>query len=177
MADPITLGIGALAGGAILGGIGSIMGGSANAANLQAQQNAANYNAQLYNQQASQAMTTVQAQSNQQARQSREVLGQQRAAIAESGIGFSGTGGDLIEDSTANAEFDRQNILYNGLLQSQGYASQAQQSSYEADIAGSQIGAARTAGYIGAASHLLSGFGGFALSGYRRGQTKYNSAG
>ena len=177
MADPITLGIGAIAGGAVLGGIGSIMGGNTAAANLEAQKNAANYNAQLYNQQATQAMSTAQAQSNQQADQARQVLGKQRAAIAESGIGFSGTGGDLINQSAANAEFDRQNILYNGLLQSQGYSAQADQAKYAGEVAGSQINSARNAGYIGAASNLLGGFGTAALTGYRRNMPKYRSGG
>ncbi len=169
MADPVTLGIGALVGGTVLSGIGSIMGGQANAANLQSQQNAANYNAQLYNQQAEQASATAVAQANQQQERAKQALGRQRAAIAESGIGFGGTGGDLIEDSAYNAEEDRQNILYQGLLQNQAYTAQSAQSTYAGQVAGSQVDSALTSGYIGAGASLLSGFGSAGLTGYKKG--------
>lgn len=168
MADPITLGVGALVGGTVLQGVGSIMGGEANAANLQTQQNAANYNAALYNQQAQQASATAVANANQQQVQARAAQGNQRAAIAESGGGFSGSNALLINQSANNAEFDRENILYQGILQNQSDKAQAVQSTYAGQVAGSQINSALDAGYMGAGTSLLSGLGTAMLTGYKR---------
>lgn len=155
MADPVSM----LAGGTALQVISSIQQGKAQAASLQSQQNAANYNAQLYQQQAEQTMAQAAINSNLQAKNMREALGQQRAGIAESGIGFNGTGGDLIDQSSINAELDRQNTLYGGILNAQSLNSQAQQSYYQAEVAGNQISSANNSGYIGATANILSGYG------------------
>lgn len=158
MADPVSL---TLAGGAVFGVLSSISQANAQAASLQAQTNAANYNEALYKQQAEQSMAQANNQSNLQAKQAAQVLGKQRAGIAESGIGFAGTGSDLIDQSAVNAEMDRQNILYSGLINAQSLNAQGEQASYQADVAQSQIGNTIMSGYIGAGSSILSGAGNY----------------
>lgn len=172
MADPITLGVGALAMGSVVSAVGSIAGGSAQAAQLQAQSQAANYNAMLNERQAAQASAAAVAQSNLQKRQIDQALGTQRAATAQSGIGFEGTGGDLLAQSQKNAELDRENTLYNGIIQNSNYQSQAEMNRYQGKVAESQIGSAITSGYIGAGASLLTGFGRYAFAktpGFARG--------
>lgn len=155
MADPVTLGL--LAVGTAMSAMSAIGGANAQAAQYQAQANAQNYNAQLQQQQGEQAGAMAAAQANQAGNRAEAALARQRAATAQSRIGFQGTGGDLIDQSAANAELDRQNILYEGYLNQQGLFAQAEQSTYAANAAQSQIGPATTAGYMGAGASVLSG--------------------
>lgn len=74
---------------------------------------AAEQNASLTAQQTSQ-------REDQQRRESRMLLGTQRAAIAQSGVGFGGSSADIIRRSTANAELDALNIRYAGDLERMG---------------------------------------------------------
>lgn len=157
MADPVTLMAVAAAGGAILGGIGSIQQGEAQAQSLQSQANAARYNADVQRKQGEQEMAVANANANDQHRKAAQIQGKQAAAIAESGIGFSSTTNMLIDQSAAQAELDRQNILYAGNSKQQSLNQAANLSDYQANFAESQVGGARMAGYIGAASSLLNG--------------------
>ncbi len=150
-----------MAAGAGLGALSGIMGGNAQAANYQAQANAQNYNAAIQRQQAQQVMAQATEQANVQHRKAIQAMGQQRAATAQSGIGFDGTGGDLIDQSATNAELDRQNILYNGLLSSQGLNAQAEQSTYAAQVAQSQEQPSQIGGYLNAGGSILSGVSGY----------------
>lgn len=50
-------------------------------------------------------------------RSARQALGAQRAAIAQSGTGFSGSNLDIMKQSTANAELDALNLRYAGQLE------------------------------------------------------------
>lgn len=158
MADPISITlIAATALSTAMGAASAIGSGNAQAANYQAEQNAQNYNAQLYQQQSEQAMAQASERANVQSRQATQVMGQQRAATAQSGLGFIGTGAELIDQSASMAELDRQNILYEGLLTGQGLQSQSVQSTYAAQVAGSQIQPSITGGYMSAAGSILGG--------------------
>lgn len=171
--DPISIGV--LAAGTLLGAMSSISSAQTQAANYQAQANAQNYNAQLYQQQAQNTIAQANADANLQYNRSEQALGMQRAATAESGIGFDGTGGDLINQSAANAALDRENILYSGLINANSLNAQAAQSSYVADVAQSQIAPATAAGYMGAAGNLLSGTGSYMS--YNRNMNRVTNAG
>lgn len=157
MSDPLSL----LAGGTALGVIGGIAGGYSQAANYQAQANAQNYNAAVQRQQAQQAMAQATEQANVQHRKASAALGEQRVATAQAGIGFEGTGGDLLEQSANYAELDRQNILYQGLLNAQGLNAQAEQSTYAAQVATSQKQPSIIGGFLGGSGTLLSGVGSY----------------
>lgn len=76
-------------------------------------------------------------------------LGEQRGAIAQSGLGSGGTNAALMAQSAAGIESDVGNTRMDAALKAAGYQRQAAQSRKAS-------GQARTAGYIGAATSLLS---------------------
>ena len=67
-------------------------------------------NAMLVGQQAS-------AREEQQRRESRQLLGTQRAAIGQSNVGFEGSSADIIRQSASSAELDALNVRYAGVLE------------------------------------------------------------
>jgi len=104
---------------------------------------AAERNAQIARQQAA-------ADAEAQQRDARKRIGAQRAAIGASGVGIEGSPLDALEESAANAELDRQNILYRGRLREIGYQDESSQALYNA-------GQAKSSGYMRAGSALLGG--------------------
>lgn len=144
-------------GSAVVSAFGAIASGDQASQNADAQAAAANYNATVQRQQADQALAVANADEERQRRAGRAVLGQQRAAIAESGGGFGGSAFDIMSDSATAAELDALNIRYQGQLQSRGFRAQAGLSDYEAAMARSNARQARIGGYIGAGAALLSG--------------------
>ena len=85
-----------------------------------------------------------------QQRDARKRIGAARAAYGISGVDLEGSPLDVLEESAANAELDKQNILYRGRLREIGYEDSAAQSTF----AGGQ---AQSAGYMRAGSALLAG--------------------
>lgn len=142
IADPFTIILGAV--GAAVSAFGSISAGQASA-------NAANYNAQVAEQNAQRARAEGSAAAEQKVRENRRALGLQRAAIGESGFGYSGSLFDISQQSAANAELDVLTLAYEGEAAARGQQNRAALYRTEAD-------AERTQGYIGGASKLLSPF-------------------
>lgn len=85
-----------------------------------------------------------------QRRQSRQVLGEQRASIAQAGIGFSGSSADIMEKSSAAAELDALTALYEGRTKATSLENSAQITQWQGNRA-------RTGGYLAGAGSLLSG--------------------
>lgn len=83
----------------------------------------AEQNARLTGQQTS-------AREEQQRRESRQLLGTQRAAIAQSNVGFDGSSADIIRQSSANAELDALNIRYAGELERMGFLNEIEMRKY-----------------------------------------------
>lgn len=78
-------------------------------------------------------------------------LGGMRAAYSASGVDINqGSVLDVLADSSANIERDAQNILLRGEISANAYKDQAA-------LDRRRAGAATTAGYMGAASSILSG--------------------
>jgi hypothetical protein len=140
--------------GAAMSAFGSIYAG-------QAQANAANYNAQVQAQLAQQRREEGAAHAEQATREMRRNLGLQRAAIGESGFGYSGSLFDVSQQSAANQDLDVLTLAHEGNVAAIGHLNNAQRLRAEAE-------AARTGGYIGGATRLLSGLGSF---GYGRSGT------
>ncbi len=103
----------------------------------------ANANAETAAQQANAAEET-------QRRRNRSILARQRAAIAESGIGFGGSAERLQQDSAVQAELDALSVRYEGRLRGLGFQN-------EARFARSRGRAAVTSGWLSAAGSLLGG--------------------
>jgi len=136
-----------MVGGAVIAGVGALS--SANA-----KKNAAKYSQGMEQQQAK--IATQQASANESASRRRTAmfLGRQVSATAEN-AGLSGTGLDLIEQSTTEAEMDALNIRYGGQLGQMSATAQGQ-------LYGMQADDAETAGYLNAGSAALSGYGSYA---------------
>lgn len=111
---------------------------------------AARYDAQVAERNAVIARQQAAADAQAQQRDARRRIGAARAAYGSAGVDLEGSPLDALEESAANAELDRQNILYRGRLREIGYTDQAASSR----VAGSQ---AESAGYMRAGSALLSG--------------------
>jgi hypothetical protein len=107
----------------------------------------------------------VLSQANQREEQTRRetglALGEQAAAVAQSGTGFGGSNALLMRQSGANAELDALNARYEGALQSTSYRNKALGERYAAKNAriGGWIGAG-TAAMDTVAKAYSMGFGG-----------------
>jgi len=86
---------------------------------------AANANAAALGQQAHVVQSQAYADEQTQRRQSRQVLGEQAAAIAQAGGGAGGTSAKVVEQSGINAELDALNIRYGGTMKASGLMAQA----------------------------------------------------
>lgn len=156
MADPLTIGL--LVASTAMTAVGTIQQGAAAAAQGRAQQQAQQYNATIKEQNARLARQQAGAREEQQRRGARQVLGQQRAALAQAGIGVGfGSGLDIEEQSAIRAELDSLTIAYEGELQAQGLLAGAQQDIYFGEVAAARGANEQSASYISAGASILSG--------------------
>jgi hypothetical protein len=112
---------------------------------------AANFNAQVAENDALAAAQQAQYEADQVSRRNRIIMGKQRAAYAKSGVS-GGSMYDVMYESYMQGELDRMATLYTGAVASNRNRSQAQLSRLEGRNA-------KTTGYLRAGSALLSGAG------------------
>ena len=155
MSDPVTMGMGAA--GTMFGGISSIVEGNTQSSNYLAQAQAADYNAAMQRQQAQQVAAQGTNKQNLQQQQATKMLGEQKAAIGQSNLGFSGTMADIMDESEAKARLDQLNIAYDTNMQSNNLIDQANMSEYQANIARNNASRANSGGWLGAAGKLFGG--------------------
>lgn len=146
-------------GGGLLSAFGQYQQGREQESNLKTQARIAQRNAVLLRGQAATARQQAGRDEEAQRREARRFLGTQRAAIGQSGIGFGGTAGQLLEDSAVQAELDALNIRYGGELQATDILNQAAMSDTESQILRANAKSAKRAGITGAATSLLSAGG------------------
>lgn len=113
---------------------------------------ASEYNAAVANNNAIAARQQAEANAAAQQRKARLQIGSMRAGYGASGVGLEGSPMDVLEQSAAMAELDRQNILYGGQLKSQGYQATAGLELMRGENA-------VTGSYLNAGSSLLTGLG------------------
>jgi 1-aminocyclopropane-1-carboxylate deaminase/D-cysteine desulfhydrase-like pyridoxal-dependent ACC family enzyme len=154
MADPITI---LVAASTAMQAVGAIQQG--NAANAQAKANAqaAQYNANLKVMQAGVERQQAGAKEEAQRRRSRQMLGAQRAAIAQAGIGLGGSALDIAEQSELMAELDSLTIRYEGELRAKGLLAQADMDRYSADVYKFSGKQAKKDSFMRAGTAVLSG--------------------
>lgn len=111
---------------------------------------AGRYNQAIEMRNATIARQQAKSAADQQQADARKRIGAMRAGYAASGVTMDGSPLDALSSSAAEAELDRQNILYRGELAAIGAEDSAA-------LYGMQARNARTQGYVGAASALLSG--------------------
>lgn len=138
--------------------VGSLAGGFGQASQLDQQARATDYNAGIADMQADQAYAAGVARENQQRRQAAQVLGESRAALGESGFdSSSGSALDIQLQNVRNAELDALQIRYEGVLQGQGYESQAAMDRYTAQTLRASAKNTRRAAFVSAAAGALMG--------------------
>lgn len=147
MADPVTWAIiaaGTAAAGTALAAVGSIRQGQAAAG-------AANYNAQLAEQNAQVAAAQGEAAAEAQRRDSQRNIGKALALYGASGVQTdTGSPSDVLADSARNASLDNLTIKYNAKLRAMGLEAQA-------GLDRANASNSESAGYLNATSTLLSG--------------------
>ncbi len=116
-------------------------------------------NAAMMRQEAGMAREQGGARQETQLRRARELLGKQRAAIGQAGIGWGGSADDILDQSETNAMLDTMNIGYEAELQARGLMNRASLTERE----GKQ---ARQAAYLKAGTSLLTGAANYAGTGF-----------
>lgn len=155
MADPITI---ALVATAATQAVGAIAEGQAQKEAYKAQANVNEYNAKVSEMNAQIARNNASVREEALRRKSRQVLGQQRGAIAQAGIAFSGSALDIIEQSSVMAELDALNTRYEGDLQSRGLLATAAGERYQAEANRINAKNAEKASYIKAGASVASAY-------------------
>ena len=117
------------------------------------------YNATIDRQNADTALQQSASEQARQNRRARQVMGEQRAATAQSGTGFGGSNADLLDQSATLAELDMLNIAYEGQMRARGQEIQAQGEDYSRKVNRRNAGNAKTAGIFSAGRSLLTGVG------------------
>ena len=116
-----------------------------------ASRQAGQYNAQVNQQNAEIARSEAEANARQQDRENYMRLGAIRAAAGKSGgAANEGSALDVLADSAAQGELERQNILYRGELRARGYSNTAALDEFGGENA-------QSSGYLKAGSELLGG--------------------
>ena len=144
---------------AAVGVAGAISQSNNQQAQIKAQINADQMNADALKQQASVVNQQAAMAEDAQRKQARQLMGEQRAAIAESGTGLLASGNQrLVVQSAKAAEQDALNIRYGGLLEAHGLLAKSAQEEYQGRALKSQLGRLRTSGYLNAFASGLSGY-------------------
>jgi hypothetical protein len=114
--------------------------------------NAAKYNAKLAEQNAAMARDQANADAQAQQRDARRTIGLARANYGASGVTLEGSPLDVLEQSAALAELDRQTILYKGEVRATGYGNEAALEKHRGKTAMME-------GIMGAGSAIVMGYG------------------
>lgn len=130
--------------------VGKLQEASSQSEALKGQAVVSQYNAGVAREQAKSALDVSAANQMRQRREANQVLGRQRAAVAQSGTGFGGSNAQILERSETLAELDALNISYDGMLKSRGYSSQAEIDDFNARAYRSQAKQVKKAGLFGA---------------------------
>ena len=141
--DPLTVMAGLKLGSMALGGLSSIMGGNDEA-------EAAERQAQIDRENARLALEKGEADVAQLREQGSRFMGEQTAAIAQSGLGTGGTNAALMAEAARGIEKDAGNTRREAALRAAGFQDRANASIERANQS-------RTAGKVGAFTALLSG--------------------
>ena len=117
-----------------------------------AQAEAATYNARLSDQQAQMSLDQAGAEAATLRRQTEQRQGSLLAGYGAAGVTADGSPTDVLRMSVESASLDEQNVLYRGRVKATGYGNESVLNRMGAKTA-------TEAGYYGAASSLLTGFG------------------
>jgi hypothetical protein len=124
------------------------------------QEKAARMNEAVLKQNSQQALAESGAAVEAQSRNIQQLMGRQRAAIAQAGGGFGGSAEDVARQSAAEAELDLLNTQYEGQMRSRGLLAEAQQERFRG-VAAKRVSYLRAyKSFSDAAAKAASGSGG-----------------
>lgn len=135
--------------------LGSIFGGYANAANAERSAKVADFNAKKFLENAGRIRLESGLNEEAHRRAAKRVLGEQRAAMFESGVQFSGSSADVYGQSELDAELDALNIRYEGDQQARAQEMDAYSAMSEAAALRVSAKQYRRAAWIGAGTAAL----------------------
>lgn len=154
---------------AVVSAVSAIKKGQAEQASAESAAQASQYNATVANQRADTALLIANQNEETQRRKARQIIGNQRAGLAEAGIDITGgTGLDALTQSYTNAELDAQNIRYEGALNAKGLRDQATLFDYDAQVARMNGRSAMQGSFLSAGASALSSY----TRGYAGGLTR-----
>lgn len=144
---------------------GQLKQGQADAANQQSAAAMGDYNATVDMQNADSARLAADANEETQRRKDAMDRGAQIASLAENGIDLtSGTGADLVHQSSVNSELNALNVRYSGLTQAKQYEQQAVLDRYGANTYRVNASNIQQAAMLGAGARAMSGVSKYAFS-------------
>lgn len=144
--------------------------GTAEAAGYEMQAQAADYQARVADINAQASAQQYSAEEERVRREARQVMGAQRAAIAQSGVGFGGSSADIMRQSSIQAELDALNIRYAGSLERTGLLNEAGAQRFNAAQSRANAKMARRMRWVSA---IGAGLGGYSSAG---GKTMFGSS-
>jgi hypothetical protein len=146
--------------GALVGAYGQVQAGQAAAVEGKSSRNMAEYNAALQEREAKQIEARTALQQRRQAEESERKMGTLRVGLGASGA-VTTAGSPLMIQAQQASEFELENLMtgYEGREEATAARSGAALSRMEGKMAMQKGKAAKLAGYIGAGSTLLTGFG------------------
>ena len=156
---------------ALSAGMGiNVLGGLTNAyvgyQNAKQKRKVASWNADMAFAQSWKTMEEGTAQELAMRRQANQVIGEQAAATAQSGIGYGGTAADLMKQSLVNRELDALTIRYKASTQAAMLRSQGEWDNYQAAGFRREGESAVIDSLTGTSSKVLTGYGYGVQQGY-----------
>lgn len=138
---------------------GMILQGRAASASAKAQAKVDEANARIAENNASLESEAVTRQLSSQRSGFSRLIGQQKSAVAKSGLTLSGSALDVMSDSELQNSLMEQEIQRGGFARASGYLQQSSDFRAQAAIGRAAGANARTGSYIGAGGTLISGAG------------------
>jgi hypothetical protein len=167
MAFMTALAIGSAIAGTAMNAIGSVKSGNAAARAAESEAQRDEYNAQVAELQAEDAVTRGAEEESRFRTGVRKLIGSQRAGFAGQGVAVgSGSAADVQADAAYLGELDARQIRANAQRQAWGFSVQAEDLRMAADVARKGGASAKSAGRWGAATSILGGGSSLLMSRY-----------
>ena len=157
--DPLSIiGVGLSAVGTLGSALGSMQSANAQAAQANYAAQVARNNQQIEQQNAEYAARAGEAQAQAEQMKGRATYGRALAGLAANNVDVNtGSAVDVLQTERETGLLNTENVRQNAALQGYGYRSQATNFGAEAGLESAKASQARTAGFMGAATSLLSG--------------------
>jgi aminopeptidase N len=138
--------------------VGAIQQGRAQAAQLESQARADDYNAAIQAQQADEVARQASQREDLQRKQARALIGKQVAGTAQAGLKMTGSALDLLNQSYKESEEDALAIRYEGELNRQGLMQQSELTKFQAASNREAAKQTKRASYLSAATSMASAY-------------------